>query len=716
MWLWMLELHLRLAAAIVLCVSLGVVSYWGSARLLGAGSPLARACATSIIGLAIASVAFHLAIPLGLFTLPVAIVGGLVLAGVVIHSSEARHLIMRAAAVDWRAIRRVRRLLGSSGGRAWVTVYAVAAVPVVVRPFVTPAVAWDFIMYHGVKAALWVQNGGGPGLNLDHGPSSWELTRTTFAGGEVFLAWAMLPMHCDFLVGASQVAQWLALGLALIFLARQIGVREPFATIAAGFVLALAPIRLQVGSGYVEIPLALTLVTAMAFALQALRQGGAAPKLLCAAAIGLACAIKITSLPVAAIVLIFLLVVAVRGREWRTIAAGAAVFVALASPWMIYNAIDTGAPLSPASIEVLGIELGKDSEAMERMHEHPERRPRTFANERKAFNTTFTDLSAYREAIGWPVLVPLGMLLISLPILARRSWQASLLLALVIGASLAVAYSPQMWLWRLILKENFSRFLVPAVVIAVPASMAWCDRRYFLARVYGAFLLIVAFFVLLRYTLVGVAIHEIGDMLRFMVGLCALFLVALAARRLRSRHWRVAVVTVAALLLLAQTRERRDEHRVASMRSSHFLHGVYRYWVDAAAIVEKPGKRIRISVTHGVANFLDTGLFYFLLGSKLQNQLVYVPPSRDGSTVFDPTKDTGSMSFDSWLERLRAAGIDYVVSIDPPTVELEWMEKHPRVFRRLAGVPGLRGIFQLLPSDTEAVGRATSAAKAAPAH
>lgn len=695
-----IELIVRLSAAIFLCASLGVVSYWGAARLFGTASSLTRACATNVIGLGLASTAFHLLIPFHLFTLPAAVLGGLGLLAAVLYAPEQRRLVARAAATDRRAVRRVWRLLTQSRYALWVTVFALLCIPVVVRPWVTPPVAWDWAMYHGVKAALWVQNAGGPGLNLEHGPSSWELTRTTFAGGEALSAWAMLPTHNDYLVGASQIAQWLALGLALIFLARQIGVREPFATAAAGFVLAVAPIRLQVGSGYVEIPLALTIVLAVAFGLQAIRRGCPGSFLLSAASIGLGCAIKITALPVAAILVVFLTVLAVRRRAWRLILAGAAAFIVLASPWMVYNTLDTGAPLSPANVKVLGIELGKGSEAIDRMYEHPNLLADTPANEWRAFNTTFTSLSAHREGVGWPVLVPLLLLLVSLPILIRRSWQRGLLLALVAGASLAEAYSPAMWLWRLILEENFSRFLVQGVVLAVPISMAWCNRRSALARVYFAYLVLITSFVLLRYSLVGVARHEIDAMLDFLVGVVLVVLAVRAARRrIASPGWRAAAMLGAVVALLGYTHQERVANRNDAMTSSQYLHGVIRYWLDAARAVETPDKSNRIAVTHGVSNFLDTGLFYFLLGSQLQNELVYVPPSIDGSFFFNPKEEPDEMSLDAWLKRLRRERVDYVVSLDPATVELEWMDKHPETFRYVAGVRGFRGIYKLTDRD-----------------
>ena len=57
------------------------------------------------------------------------------------------------------------------------------------------------------------------------------------------------------------------------------------------------------------------------------------------------------------------------------------------------------------------------------------------------------------------------------------------------------------------------------------------------------------------------------------------------------------------------------------------------------------------------------------------------------------------MSLEAWLKRLRRERFDYVVSLDPATVELEWMDKHPETFRYVAGVRGFRGIYKLTDRD-----------------
>jgi hypothetical protein len=193
-----------------------------------------------------------------------------------------------------------------------------------------------------------------------------------------------------------------------------------------------------------------------------------------------------------------------------------------------------------------------------------------------------------------------------------------------------------------------------------------------------------------------VAPHELSDMLGLVLGLCLGALACRAALRLRSRRRRVAAVLAVGVLLLAYARQQSLVHRQDALLASHYLHGVFRYWVDAVPLLDTPGAPHRIAVTHGVAPFLDTGFFYYLLGQELQNRLVYVPPSKSGKIVFDPTERTEEMSYDAWLRRLHQARVDHVMSIAPPTVELGWMESHPESFQPRAGERGLRGLFRVI--------------------
>jgi hypothetical protein len=82
-----------------------------------------------------------------------------------------------------------------------------------------------------------------------------------------------------------------------------------------------------------------------------------------------------------------------------------------------------------------------------------------------------------------------------------------------------------------------------------------------------------------------------------------------------------------------------------------------------------------------------------LFGSRLQNTVVYVPITRDGSIVhaLDEHVARDLLSFAAWRDRLVAAEIDVVASLPPWTsLEHTWMLEHPELFEPWICTPNPR--------------------------
>src|SRR5262249_15058297 len=160
----------------------------------------------------------------------------------------------------------------------------------------------------------------------------------------------------------------------------------------------LAPIRLEVGSGYVEVSLVVFLAAGLAFAVRYLRAREPQALILAGVALGLACGNKIVALPVTAFVMVLLGVVAIGRRRIAAFGAPATLCAALASPWMVYNTIDTGYPLSPMPVSVLGIKLGQESQAIVTSLSRPDLR-RDWHAEWEALQRTFQSPGTDKETL-----------------------------------------------------------------------------------------------------------------------------------------------------------------------------------------------------------------------------------------------------------------------------------------------------------------------------
>ena len=79
---------------------------------------------------------------------------------------------------------------------------------------------------------------------------------------------------------------------------------------------------------------------------------------------------------------------------------------------------------------------------------------------------------------------------------------------------------------------------------------------------------------------------------------------------------------------------------------------------------------------------VDKHMFlYYFLGRELQNELFYIPISKTGEIIYHGYGRRKKGDFGKWLDRLRENNIDFVVNFSGYSVELDWMVRHPDVFK-----------------------------------
>ena len=163
--------------------------------------------------------------------------------------------------------------------------------------------------------------------------------------------------------------------------------------------------------------------------------------------------------------------------------------------------------------------------------------------------------------------------------------------------------------------------------------------------------------------------------------------VALALRR---RPFRATLALCAgAVLVVSAAAAIRPDHRYAIWKDAVHATSYDPHPTDENASAAWPiwqmlddGPSRRIAYVAGWDRHGHNWYRYPLLGSRLQNEVVYINPVADG-TVIDYREDArlrAAADAKAWIERLAEAEVDVIVLGQPPPPEAIWVARLPAVF------------------------------------
>ena len=717
--LWQFPLFLGFFATLWM-VSFGVVR-WLSWRVggveeqemrWGRGALFWSACLTMACFLAIAS-GFWL-LWWGLFRLPVVVVLSGAVWVYVWHRGWPLSLPFRAFGSD---ISRIWRALEAEPATRWgARLFLMAFALLALRALLLPPLSHDTTSYHASKAAFFVQDGH---LFLPYIPGGWSVFRLFSSGASVLQAWVMLPFSSDLFFGVVDLL--LALGV-LLLASLWLGVLSPQASLRWHLLLwwLLLSIPLfwkSLGAGYTELGLTLALLQAAFFTGLTAMRGGRLWLLLSWCALASAFAIKLPGLAAAgALFLLQLAILLFRAERLpalKMLLVGLFLFFAANLPWLCWNTQETGYPLAPYPLKVAGVTLGKMNPSMQWYATMKLKRPRIWADEWVAHKHLFVEVRDFQNPVLGIGMLPILLLGVwgGLWLLWRRPWWGAALWA-ILAANLYGFYHPTLSHYRLYGGGTILRFLLQSVVLLSVCFVALCSR-WRMARVgrwghgvfwWGGML-----------SWIGLLMWGIGSFLCWSsveyraLALCGaawlLWWVAVSFLLTRQADTRKnpfrrgfvwGFVGLAGMACLLFFQAQRDGLRLAAYAKSCTFHRSFFHMEDALPFVDDPRKPLRIAVTAGPMRNLQHHTFYSFFGRRLQNRLIFLPQRKDGGYIEqDRLYMTRVLDFDgqSWMDRLRAARIDYVLSLVSISPEYHWMAKRPQSFTFLVGKEGEWGLF-----------------------
>ena len=682
---------------LALLAACGWVAYLLAIQLTGPCAAAVRWCAATVVAYWLLIAVFYALAALSLFRIWVAVLLWVAGAGLTHYWLGRRGAATTLLRKD---LARTRQLVAGHArsivGAVFLCVILVVALRIL-RGLVAPPMAWDALTYHLLKAGRWVQAGA---FAPERAPDAWSCYEYFPPFGDVLWAWAMLPVHGDALLVVAGLVVWLSALLAAYSAARLLGVKEKLALLGA-LVIGSTPAAIGLlASAYVEnFSLALFLL-GFVFLHRSVDHGGPGNAALATAALALAAGVKFNALVFLVLGAALLAVSIMRHQpSWRarctSIAACSTAAMILVPPYA-RAFIETGSPTYPFEVRFGGYTLFAGNPLQSGLWSgrlFPE--PLIFSAA-KFVNALF--VPSLRNVIGGieftglgptvPLVLVVGLAGASRLFLLRRNRLAVGYL-LAAGAVVVASILPAdvvalrtFWVYAL------SRFLlIPLAVVTVLAT-ATGSRAAELALLFAA--VINLLFAIPRGWGPTDA-HVLSELVPLAGGIGTVLLLANHLQGAWTRRTVLALTAAVVVLLGARVHALRARYRYAYYEqaaswATYDLHPLDSRWASAWPLWEyfdRDGPA-RLAVTAGWNGVGDNWFRYPLLGSRLQNQIIYVPVTSDGSVVSFPDSAQGRADFLAWLQRLAALQVDYVVILPPNPLEMPWVRDHPDLFRLVA--------------------------------
>jgi hypothetical protein len=467
--------------------------------------------------------------------------------------------------------------------------------------------------------------------------------------------------------------------------------REFGASRQGSFLLGLAAtsspsILPYVASAYVDSLVASLFSLGLLFLFRTTRRPSAAHIFLATAAWVTNAGVKHAALPFLAIalpILVVQLVLTVRPRSRALLVIAGLVCISLpGTAHYIRTGLETGNPLYPMSF--FGTP-GNEQLRLLLRGEFDRHLPQPSIKE-LAMRLVSETRTGYPHRNFGPGLILIGILAVSgIPGIMR---QQPLLLLLLLGfaaINILPMFSDDMSVYRFGLWYISGRLFGPAFLCIV----LLCSRT---SQGFGHFLLAVAIVLSVAFSF-PLGLGSIGWMQAGLVSLLAALSILPIAILWRRRVGPLPLVAASAtglVLFGAGLYGLRGWTRIPTYRAAFEGRTFDVHPLDSASVTWKLWKYLdqksplRLAVTSGFQTYGHHVYRFPLFGSRLQNQIEYVPVTRDGS-VFDswPQKQPPSpLDPEAWLRRLQERRIDYVVVLPPVQVpEVAFFALRPDLFR-----------------------------------
>lgn len=550
------------------------------------------------------------------------------------------------------------------------------------KGLVAPPMAWDAMTYHLPKAAFWIQGGS---LRLPDLPDAWSSYRWLRSAGDILFSWVMLPTHSDLLLGLFGFAIWLLVLIAAARLARELGAKNDLAWLAGAVCASLPAVFAFMTANYVDNLLLFFTITAVTHLLRFRRTSRWQDAAHSLGGLGLAAATKVTAVPMAVVLAPLVLVPAFRRKRRTGTTALLAGVLLLPCVGYVHTWAATGSPVYPFRAPGLS-QLPYHKDLADLLAGNIAPAPPDIQTDKDALIRLFWSppkgQGHMNLGLGGLTLLFWASVGVVYGLRTRRTRTAVLICVLGVLLTTPLTLTPESVFQRRVAANVWARYLLP--VYAPMFLCAVLAPRRPTRFVFAICLLANAF----HFLPLGWSPAMIGPATALAVVLAITGMVAALVARFapweRSPTRALFVVlAVSALYFLSSIRDRsrheiyRETKPGLGAFDAHTMHQSFALASPLWAALDH-GDPQKIAVTVGRQSDGHKQFLYPLLGSRLQNKIIYVPVSeRNDELTMAPERRYDYADAELWFKRLDTEQPDVVVGLWPPTPERDWLLGQP---------------------------------------
>jgi hypothetical protein len=558
---------------------------------------------------------------------------------------------------------------------------------------------------------LWIKKGT---LFLFNAPDQIAENAHFPINGDIFASWLLLPFHTDLVVNMMNFPITLLGGISCYAIARELGLTRREASLAPALICFTPSIYSQITTSYMDNAVFCFGVSSTLFTLRFIRSGHLHDSIMALVAAGIVLGVKYTGLPIAVIIFCAVVIKTITLarcsgtlRKLGLIIIGISILCVLGGRQYILNTFEAKNPLYPFPLKVFGHQILEGSYQSEKINEWVSLYEQNLGWERFNFwekeyrRFSYTAKTAGPKFFIFLILSLIALLTRPQHISAKRWYFFSILW--IVPVVLFYTNSSSEFARRACWLESSTRFLAfPIALLIIQSLFVIKKLRIHFKNI--DFLLVASIFWDLTY----VNIHHspyITLLYPFIVLIIFLFVISFEFifKRLKQHHSKDEVFairegfngavlnrlrgailfkrwlpyTFGFIFLIATfyfLQSYRDNTRYEYYRIHFDYVNIPRNFVNGWEFLDSPHEEKIIAMTMGWDPPGHNWFFYPLLGSWLQNDIVYISAKFKWETP--RWLNQGLLRGDDlsiWLFNLKRKKVNYVLVANPWPIELKWM-------------------------------------------